>query len=152
MSKINPTDINKVAKETIERLTARNYFDEVKKIEQSIYDNKNSFNKAFYWSCQDKLNWINGEMRTAYGELKALLETFTAVRKVDLLQNKKCISVNGSIITLSREPGNDLLTEFVYSEITDLLSANILLISWLNRIESTITTCRNHIYGNGGIK
>ena len=145
-------EINKLAKDTLDRLKQQKYFEKAKKIEESIFDNKNGFNKAFYWDCQDKLNWISGEIRIAYAELKALQDTYTSVRKVELLQNKKCIQVNGKIISLSREPGNDLLTEFVSSEITSLVSIIILLYHWMFRLEGDITTCRNHIYGNGGSK
>ena len=141
-------DLNKTAQDSYEVLEQHKYFDEIKRIEQEIYDNKNAFNKVFYWHCQDKLNQINGEFRTTYGELKALMETYTAVRKVELMQNKKVMIVNGTVINLSREPGNELLTEFARSEITNLVSKTIVLYSWLMRIEGSIITCRNHSYGS----
>ena len=143
------SEINKIAKETLERLKQQDYFEQAKNIELKIYESNNGFNKALYWNCQDKLNWISGEVRIAYAELKALQDTYTSVRKVELLENKKCIQVNGKIISLSREPGNDLLTEFVSSEITSLVSIIILLYHWMHRIQDSILVCRNHTYGSG---
>jgi len=145
-------EINKTAKETFERLTQQDYFNKVKQIELKIYENKNGFNKALYWQCQDQLNFINGEIRIAYAELKALQDTYTAVRKVEMLQNKKSIVVNGKLVSLSREPGNDLLTEFVYSEITELVSVITVVYHWLFRINEDILVCRNHTYGSSGLK
>ena len=142
-------DLNKTAKDSYKVLEDHKYFEEVKEIEQEIYDNKNAFNKVFYFNCQDKLNQINGEFRTTYGELKALQDTYIAVRKVEMLQNKKCICVNNTVVNLSREPGNDLLTEFARSEITELTSKVSIIYNWLLRIEGSILVCRNHVYGSG---
>ena len=146
----DPKQINKIAEETIEKLSTLNCFQEIRKMENKIYDYECPWDKTFYGRCQNELPKIAGIIQEAFNELSSLLEQYIAVRKVEMLINKKLIKVGNKTIQLSREPGDSLLSDFAKSEVIELVKSVSYLNGWIVRVTNLFQVCRSHI-GNQGI-
>ena len=152
-NKVDYKKLNKLAVDSFQNLENNKVFSEIQQAEDEFYQLQSVGHKNFYGKWQSKLVKINGQIQDTYGTLSCMLESYIAIRKTEMLLDRRNIEVNGKMVSLSREPGDALLTDFAKSEVKDLLRTVRKLEDWRNRIISLTLTCRSMIgekgVGNG---
>lgn len=142
-------DLNQLAISTIKNLEDNGYFENLQIIDQEIRDNKDPLDIAFYLSKEDKVSYIYGELKIAYGKLKSALEKYIVYRKFQLVveyEKDGTLTINDETTSPKRQPGNEFLEDLIKAEIADLFANVILLSAYIDRAENTVKTTRNHTY------
>jgi len=135
---MNKEELNQLALERVENLREHGHFETITITDERISKNEDPFNKGFYYTQQDVLNYAYGEILTDYYTLKAELKRYIAVRKFQYKIEAE--------ETKSKVPGNEILEDLVKSEVDELYKAVLILEGWVERAENSIRTCRSHCY------
>jgi hypothetical protein len=148
-NRVNPKELNELAKNQMEALEALEIFKTISLAEDEFYNYVSFGHKKFYGVWQNKMVKVYGHLRNAYGSLNFLVENYVAIRKAEMLVDKRNIQVNGELVQLNREPGDALLTEFAMSEISELVKCTSKIDDWIARTLSIVQTSRNCIGSTG---